>query len=77
MTMKSIMPHLANHFVYFIEDNEDVHNEIRQQYRHLNVESRGALPSFLADAAQFWTERMEYCSSGSTALSGKRGKQTI
>ncbi len=42
-TMKSVMPYLADEFVYFIEDNKDVHKEIRSIYPDLVVDSKGEL----------------------------------
>jgi len=41
-TMKSVMHHLAEKFVYFIEDNKFVHKEIRSIYPDLSVENKGA-----------------------------------
>ena len=42
-TLKSMMPHLANKFVYFIEDNKTVHKEIKSLYPSLSVENAGEL----------------------------------
>lgn len=42
-TLQSIKPFLADRFVYFIEDNDQVHHEIRASYRQLSVESVGEL----------------------------------
>ncbi len=41
--LQSVMPHLADNFVYFVEDNENVHKKIRRRYPNLKVESRGLL----------------------------------
>lgn len=38
-TMKSVMPHLADKFVYFIEDTEDAHLEIGSVYPALMVDN--------------------------------------
>ncbi len=40
-TMRSTLPYLADEFVYFIEDNEDVHREIKRLYPDLLVENKG------------------------------------
>ena len=40
-TMKSVVPYLADPFVYFIEDNSEVHSDIRATYPEYRVESRG------------------------------------
>ncbi len=42
-TMRSVMPYLADDFVYFIEDNKDVHKEIKSIYPDLVVDSEGEL----------------------------------
>lgn len=42
-TMKSVYPYLADVFVYFIEDNETVHREIRTMYPALTVEHCGEM----------------------------------
>jgi hypothetical protein len=42
-TMKSVMPYLSDKFVYFIEDNKDVHKEIKSNYPDLVVDSEGEL----------------------------------
>ncbi len=36
-TLKSIMPHLSKNFLYFIEDNSNVHKAIESQYPDLAV----------------------------------------
>lgn len=41
--MKSTMPHLADEFIYFIEDNKYVHMQIRSITPSLTVESAGEL----------------------------------
>jgi len=43
MTLKSFYPHLSKNFVYFIEDNSTVHNQIRDSYDDLNVDAFGEL----------------------------------
>lgn len=43
ITMKSVIPHLADKFVYFIEDNSDVHKEIRSIYPNLLVDNDGEI----------------------------------
>jgi hypothetical protein len=40
-TMHSILPHMAQRFVYFIEDNPTVHREIRSQFPELDIVSAG------------------------------------
>ncbi len=40
-TMNSVMPYLADKFVYFIEDNKYVHKELRSIYPDLVVDCRG------------------------------------
>ena len=42
-TMRSVMPHLRDRFVYFVEDNNEVHTTIRSSYPGLNVYSRGPM----------------------------------
>ena len=42
-TMKSVLPHLANMFVYFIEDNRDVHKSIASLHPDLTVFHSGEL----------------------------------
>lgn len=42
-TMASVMPHLSGSFVYFIEDNETIHNDIRAQYPGHAIERCGKL----------------------------------
>ncbi|MFZ2038563.1 MAG: hypothetical protein WAV11_01320 [Minisyncoccia bacterium] len=42
-TIKSVIPHLNNNFVYFIEDNDKVHNEIRCMYPDFKVVNDGEL----------------------------------
>ncbi len=42
-TMQSVKPHLANHFVYFVEDNKEVHANIRDTYPDFFVDSHGEL----------------------------------
>ena len=36
-TLKSVMPHLSDRFLYFIEDNSSVHRVIESQYPDLDV----------------------------------------
>ena len=43
MTFKSMLPHLNNHFVYFIEDNPRVHAYVRHMYEKFTVHSFGQL----------------------------------
>jgi len=43
LTLKSMMPYLSKQFVYFVEDNPDVHEQIRKRYPRLNVENAGEL----------------------------------
>lgn len=38
-TMKSVMPHLSEEFVYIIEDNRDVHHEIRSTFPELSIDN--------------------------------------
>jgi hypothetical protein len=40
-TMKSAAPHLAKNFVYFIEDNSSVHEDLQTLYPHLTIDHRG------------------------------------
>ena len=40
-TMKSVMPHLAEKFVYFIEDNKYVHKEIKSTFPDLVIDNKG------------------------------------
>lgn len=40
-TLQSVIPHLAEKFVYFIEDNKSVHKELRVLYPNLKVDSFG------------------------------------
>jgi len=40
-TLQSVIPHLAEKFVYFIEDNADVHKVLRVLYPNLKVDSFG------------------------------------
>ena len=42
-TMKSMMPHLAEGFVYFVEDNRTIHREIRSLYSNLVIDNEGEL----------------------------------
>ncbi len=42
-TMESLMPHMADAFVYFVEDNDAVSDEIRALYPECEVESAGEL----------------------------------
>jgi hypothetical protein len=42
-TMKSVTPYLANAFLYFVEDNGEVHKLIRTTYPEFIVESKGLL----------------------------------
>ena len=37
-TLQNIIPHLANNFVYFIEDNRNVHTLIQSRYPQFNIE---------------------------------------
>lgn len=41
--MKSVIPHLSDKFVYFIEDNKHIHKEIRSIYPALAVDNEGEL----------------------------------
>ena len=42
-TLASVLPHLNNNFVYFIEDNRLVHKKIKLMYENLTVHSNGQL----------------------------------
>ena len=42
-TLESMMPHLSRRFLYFIEDNSNVHNAIKFQYPNLDVLHRGQM----------------------------------
>lgn len=42
-TMNSVMPHLSDDFVYFVEDNSTVHKTIGSLYPDLNVISKGQM----------------------------------
>ncbi len=42
-TMRSVIPHLSDRFVYFIEDNSEIRTEINSSYPVLNVFSRGRM----------------------------------
>ena len=42
-TMKCVVPYLSDQFVYFVEDNKDVHSQIRQNYPDFTVASYGRL----------------------------------
>lgn len=42
-TLKSVIPYLAEEFVYFIEDNKNVYRDLRILYPKLKVESFGQL----------------------------------
>lgn len=42
-TMKSVLPYLADNFIYFVEDNPNVHKEIRSTYPDLAIDSQGEL----------------------------------
>ena len=42
-TLKSVIPHLAAHFVYFIEDNPSVHETIKHLHPEYAVENQGKL----------------------------------
>ena len=41
--MTSVFPHLADRFVYFVEDNRSVHKKISARYPKLKVDRSGAL----------------------------------
>ena len=42
-TMRSVLPYLAETFIYFIEDNKAVHREIRMTYPDFTIDSSGEL----------------------------------
>jgi hypothetical protein len=42
-TMKSVVPYLEKSFVYFIEDNDQVHADVKSSYPDLEVDSAGEL----------------------------------
>ena len=42
-TLASVLPHLNNNFVYFIEDNRLVHEKIKLMYGNFTVHSNGQL----------------------------------
>ena len=42
-TLNSVSPHLNDYFVYFIEDNWDVHSAIRSQHQNWTIHSNGGL----------------------------------
>lgn len=42
-TLQSALPHLAERFVYFIEDNSEVHLTLRRLYKDLSIDSGGQL----------------------------------
>ena len=42
-TMKSVVPFLADNFVYFIEDNKDIHKIIKSIYPTLMINHEGIL----------------------------------
>jgi hypothetical protein len=42
-TMKSVLPHLADDFVYLIEDNRHVHKDIEALYPDLALDRAGEL----------------------------------
>ena len=42
-TLASVLPHLNNNFVYFIEDNRLVHKKFSLMYEILTVHSNGQL----------------------------------
>ena len=42
-TLASVLPHLNNNFVYFIEDNRLVHKKIKLMYEDMTVHSDGEL----------------------------------
>ncbi|KAA3613093.1 MAG: hypothetical protein D8M58_12350 [Calditrichaeota bacterium] len=42
-TLKSALPHLAEKFVYFIEDNKNVYKEIERLYPELKMDVKGQL----------------------------------
>ena len=42
-TLASVLPHLNNNFVYFIEDNRHVHKKIKLMYENMTIHSNGQL----------------------------------
>ncbi len=42
-TLEHVMPHMNESFVYFVEDNATVCNEIRARYPGYEIESSGEL----------------------------------
>ena len=42
-TMRSLQPHLANDFVYFVEDNAQAHKSIRSEFPEFQVQNYGML----------------------------------
>jgi len=42
-TLKSVIPHLAENFVYFIEDNRSVHTTIQHLHPEFSVENQGEI----------------------------------
>jgi hypothetical protein len=48
-TLNSILPYLASEFIYFVEDNFEVHLEIKKTYPGFNVENFGALTVITPD----------------------------
>lgn len=40
-TLRSVIPHLADNFIYFIEDNRSVYNTIQHLYPEFSVENQG------------------------------------
>ena len=42
-TLMSVLPHLSDRFVYFIEDNKTIHATIKDKFNHLVVRSRREL----------------------------------
>jgi hypothetical protein len=42
-TLQSVLPHLSERFVYFIEDNRRVHTEIRERFPAMKVVSSGKM----------------------------------
>lgn len=42
-TFKSVRPYLADRFVYFVEDNRQVHKKIKSKYPDLKIVSKNAL----------------------------------
>ncbi len=41
--MRSVLPNMSDRFVYFVEDNKNIHKCIGRLYPALNVLSRGQL----------------------------------